>query len=597
MKKHILKLRYLFSRKEKIQIIFLIIALIIGSFLEILGLGAVPLLVMAISDPTKVFSNEIAGPILENFGVSTQRDLLFAGASFLIGIFIIKNSYLVILNYFKFKFVFDKQVYVSERLFKNYMDAAYTFHLNRNSAELLRNVHAECQAVMQKVLLPVLTIIIECVMALAILIVLILAEPIISFATFGFIVLSSAILIFFTQKKMSAYGLLEVKLRKEKNKTVLQSLNAIKEINVLGRKKFFISEFAQQARLSSTALQYKQFISSIPKPFIETIAVAGIFLIVILMVSMGRSMDEVIPLLALFGAAAIRFMPIFSNLVNNFNMLKFGVHSIDPVVNDIIYLENIKKNQDWETSKEPINLKKSIVFNNIDYAYPGSDKRALKNVNIEFEKGEIIGLVGSSGAGKTTLVDLFLGVLNPTKGKILVDGQDIWSNIKSWQHKIGYVPQGIKLVDDTIANNIALGISEQEINLNRVVEVAKMANLDEFIDTLEDKYNTVIGEDGVLFSGGQRQRIGIARALYHEPEILVLDEATSALDNITEKIITEAINNLRKNLTIVIIAHRLTTIKDSDKVYLMKKGKVKAEGTYQELIDKDLEFNKMSLND
>lgn len=594
MKKHILKLRYLFTRKEKIQIIFLTIALVIGSFLEILGLGAVPLLVMAIADPTKLFNNEIAGPVLQYLNVVTQRDLLFAGAGFLIGIFIIKNAYLVFLNYIKLKFVFNKQVDVANRLFTNYMNAAYTFHLKRNSAELLRNVHAECQSVMQMVLLPVLTIIIECVMALAILVVLVIVEPVISLATFGFIVLASFILMFLTQKKMSLYGQLEVKLRKEKNKTVLQSLNAIKEIIVLGRKDFFLSEFANQVRQSSSAVQYKQFMSSIPKPFIETIAVAGVFLIVILMVGMGREMDEVIPLLALFGAAAIRFMPIFSNLVNNFNMLKFGVHSIDPVVNDLINLEHNKRQP---TSEKLMQLQTNIIFEGIDFTYPGSDKRALKNVSLEIKKGEIIGLVGSSGAGKTTLVDLFLGVLKPTKGKIFVDGKDIWTNIESWQHKIGYVPQGIKLVDDTIANNIALGISEQNIDLNRVIEVAKMANLDTFIQTLDDKYQTVIGENGVLFSGGQRQRIGIARALYHEPEVLVLDEATSALDNITEKIITEAINNLRKNLTIVIIAHRLTTIKDSDKVYLMNNGELKAEGTYQELIENDIEFNKMSLND
>ena len=596
MKKKILKLRYLFTRKEKIQLVFILMALIFGSFLEILGLGAVPLLVLAVSDPTKLFNHEVAGPILQQLGVGTQRDLLFAGAGFLIGIFLIKNAYLVVLNYFKLKFVFNKQVDLSTRLFKSYMNADYVFHLNRNSAELLRNTHAECNAVIQQVLLPVLTIIMECVMALAILIVLIVAEPIISIATFGFIVLSSITLLFFTQKRMSYYGSMEVRLRKEKNKTVLQSLNAIKEIIVLGRRNFFISEFKTQAEQSSTALRFKNFISSIPKPFIETIAVAGIFLIVILMVSMGRAMNEVIPLLALFGAAAIRFMPIFSSLVNSFNMLKFGVHSIDPVVDDLIALENIKKHEERNTSKELITLQKNIVFEGIDFSYPGSDKRALKNLSTEIKKGEIIGLVGSSGAGKTTLVDLFLGVLKPTKGKILVDGKDIWTNINSWQQKIGYVPQGIKLIDDTVGNNIAVGISEKDIDLDRIVEVAKMANLHEFVETLDDKYNTVIGENGVMFSGGQRQRIGIARALYHEPEVLVLDEATSALDNITEKIITEAINMLRDELTIVVIAHRLTTIKDSDRIYLIKNGKLKAEGTYQELIKKDLEFNKMSLN-
>jgi ATP-binding cassette subfamily C protein len=318
--------------------------------------------------------------------------------------------------------------------------------------------------------------------------------------------------------------------------------------------------------------------------------------ITIALVLRNKDLSTILPSLALFGFASVRLMPSISQILGSFSSLRFSFPAINPVWKDMEYLKNEKVSQDRIFDEHSdVSLQKQIEFKNVSYQYPEAVTQSLKNINIIIPMGKAVAFVGSSGAGKTTIVDVTLGLLQPSFGQIFVDGIDIHTNIPAWQKQIGYIPQHIFLADNSIRNNIAFGIEESEIDDAKIWEAIRLSQLESLILELPEGIHTNIGERGVRFSGGQRQRIGIARALYHNPKILIMDEATSALDNITEKYIVQEIEALKGSRTIIIIAHRLTTVMNCDTIYFMDKGKIIDEGTYDNLIENNLAFKKMAL--
>jgi ATP-binding cassette subfamily C protein len=596
LKDTIRKLIYILPKGDPFKLFILFILMMVAAVLEVVGIGMIPAFVAIVASPDKILDIVWMQPFFELLNISSSRDLLLWGGAALVGIFIIKGTYIITFNFFEARFIYNRRYTISHRMMSSYMQAPYTFHLKRNTAELLRNITNEINVVINIVMTNILKIAREAVMATAIIIFLFIVEPIITLVIIALSGVGTGSFVLFIRKKIKRYGEEELNRRKEMIQAVNQGLGGIKDARVLNRENDFIEKFRVQAQKSTRLMAYLKFIMQIPKPVIETTAVLGMLLISVILVWQGRSMEMIIPILTLFAMATVRLMPSVQQIGSMYTNLRYNMVSLDPIYFDLKELEEYRHRflEDRKNMKK-VKLKRQIDIESVSYHYPGSDEQAMDNVSLTIPKGNAVAFVGPSGAGKTTMVDLLLGLLEPSKGAIKVDGVDIQSQLSAWQRNIGYIPQSIYLADETLRNNIAFGLPEKEIDDEKVMEAVRLAQLEEMVSRLPDGLDTFVGEQGTRLSGGQRQRVGIARALYHNPEVLVMDEATSALDNITERHITEAIDALKGDRTIIMIAHRLTTVKNCDTLYFMKDGKIVQMGSYDELVKTNSQFREMAL--
>lgn len=590
------KIFYILPEGDPLKVSVLFLLMMIAAVLEVLGIGMIPAFVSIVADPDSVLSFEPLQFLYLWLGITTAQDLLIWGSIVLVGVFILKSIYIISFNFFEARFIFNRRYHVSHRLMSSYMQAPYIFHLQRNSAELLRNIAQEVNILINVVVQNLLLLTREVVMVISILIFLFWLEPMITLGVILFSGLGAGTFLLLTQKKVKRFGIEEQEHRKNMIKAINQGLGGIKDARVLNREADFIEKFRIEAFKSSRLLALNWFIMKIPKPMVETTAVVTMMLISALMVWQGRPMNTIIPILTLFAMATVRLMPAVQTISSMFTSLRYSLVAIEPLYEDLKILEEHRQHfiSDRKSGKQ-LKLKKEIEVRDVYYSYPGSDEQALKGVSFSVPLGKAVAFVGESGAGKTTVVDLLLGLLKPINGTVLVDGKNIHDRLSAWQRNIGYIPQSIYLSDESLRNNIAYGLSEEEIDDSKVERAVKLAQLKKMVEELPGGLNTVIGEYGTRLSGGQRQRVGIARALYHDPQVLVMDEATSALDNITEKEITRAIEALKGERTVIMIAHRLTTVQNCDQLYLMRDGKIIDTGTYNDLIYKNKEFRKMAL--
>ena len=570
--------------------------MLMAAVLEVAGIGMIPAFVSMVADPDRVMQYEPIENLLLTLGIETSRGLLMWGGGTLIVVFIIKNLYLLFFFYTQARFVQNRFYTISSALMSSYMQAPYTFHLQRNSAELLRNTNQEVKMLVNQVMKPGLELTKEAVMIIAIVTFLLIMEPLITLVSF--LVLGSTVgtFLLLTQKRMRRYGKEAQKLRRTMIKSLNQGVGGIKDARVLNREEVFIDKFRHAARRTADLTAVKNFFSKSAKPIVETIAVGGMMLIAIMMVWQGRAVSAIIPVMTLFAMATVRLMPAIQKLTSMLTMLRYNVVSVEPVYKDMKALAGYRKHFLADRARqEPFLMQQQLEADRVRFYYPDSKEPALSEVSFTINKGAAVAFTGSSGAGKSTIVDLLLGLLTPASGEIRVDGHNIADHLSAWQRNIGYIPQFIYLGDETLRNNIAFGIPKNEIEDEKVRKAAELAQLEELVESLPDGLDTVIGESGTRLSGGQRQRVGIARALYHDPQVLVMDEATSALDNITEKQIIEAIENLKGERTVIMIAHRLTTVMNCDHLYLMEAGKIVKEGTYWELIESSDKFREMAM--
>lgn len=570
--------------------------MMIAAGLEVMGIGMIPAFVSIVASPEKVLEIELLQPLYRSLTIETAEDLLIWGSIFLVGVFIAKSVYIVTFNYYESRFIYNRRYTISHKMMTSYMQAPYTFHLHKNTAELLRNITQEVNIFIGLVVTNLLTMAREGVMALSIVIFLFIVEPLITFMVLVLSGVGAGTFLFLTQKKVKRYGREEQGHRRNMIKAVNQGLGGIKDARVLNREADFIEKYRLESYKSSRLAAYRRFIMQIPKPVVETTAVLSMMLIATLMVWQGRPMSAIIPILTLFAMATVRLMPAIQSLSSLYTNLRYNLVAVDPIYEDLKSLEKYRAefvaDRKKESSSELIEV---VEGKNIYYSYPGSNEQALKGVSFEVPRGKAIAFVGESGAGKTTVVDILLGLLEPEKGEVLVNHKNIHDSLSAWQRNIGYIPQSIYLADETLRNNIAFGLPENEVDENKVTQAVELAQLRDMVERLPEGLDTIVGEHGTRLSGGQRQRVGIARALYHNPQVLVMDEATSALDNITERQITKAIEALKGDRTIILIAHRLTTVENCDLLYLMKDGKIIDSGTYSELVDTNEEFRKMAL--
>jgi ATP-binding cassette, subfamily B, bacterial PglK len=588
----------IFSDREKTQIGMMLMLMLLGAGLEALGVSLIPTFVALIANPALLVENHFLNWLisqLAQFGASSERAILFSISLILLAVYLFKNLYLSVLVIWQNYFLYQKQVELSSRLLQSYLARPYTFHLQHNSADLVRNISSELPRLFQNVLLPLLTIATETMAASCIAILLITIQPISSAIAVGFLSLCIFGINQITRRQLSAQGLIRQVQLGQMIQTVNQSLGGLKETKVLGREKFFVNQFLSSIGAFGKANLYILLSDQLPGLLIEAASIASVLLVVMFSLWQRQGINTILPMLALFAIAALRLMPSAKRILSALTNVRFFQHTIDVLHEDLAILNqnpDFQPINDIENSANTIQFHQKIELCNLDYTYPEADKPSVTGITLAIAKGQSVAFVGMSGAGKTTVIDLILGLLTPDRGKILVDDRDISTNLPSWQRQIGYIPQNIFLSDDSILRNIAFGVDE--IDESQVWEALKAAQLAELIQSLPQKLDTLVGENGIRLSGGQRQRIGIARALYHQPQILIMDEATAALDNNTEREFMQALSWMSANKTLITIAHRLSTVKNCDYLYFFQDGQITAEGTYEQLLAKSLDFRLMA---
>ncbi len=578
------KLIFLLNSTERKHAALLLILIIIMAILDMIGVASILPFMTVLTNPGLIETNLILKNLFQAssvFGVSSIEQFLFTLGVLVLILLILSLSFKAFTTYILIKFVQMREYSIGKRLIEGYLYQPYSWYLNQNSADLGKNILSEIQQLIASGMRPMMDLISKGMIAFALIILLILADPKLAFIV-GIIIGGAYILIYyFVKKYLNRIGKERLYNNQLRFTSVSEAFGAIKEVKVGGLEKTYIKNFADSSKIFAQTQASSIVIGQLPRFILEAIAFGGILLIILYVMSKTGDFNNALPIISLYAFAGYRLMPALQQIYVAFTRLTFIGISLDKLHNDIKNLKILKNDKEQKI----ISLNKSIVLKNICYNYPGSTRTILKNINMKINAKTIVGLVGPTGSGKTTIVDIILGLLTIQKGSLEVDGKIInQQNLRSWQDSIGYVPQNIFLADASISANIAFGIEKANINQEAVEKVSKIANLHEFVvDELPEKYQTEIGERGVRLSGGQRQRIGIARALYHDPKILILDEATSALDNQTEKAVMDAVNNLGKDITVILIAHRLNTVKRCDKVFLLEKGIIKNEGSFQKL--------------
>lgn len=567
------KLSYIFSKRDKYKIALLLCIMVAGSFLELLGVAVFQPFVNIIMMPDSIQENPYLARIYQMFGCSTTESFLTVVALGIIVIYVVKNVYLWVEQDLILKFTYGVQQKLSTRLLTTYLAEPYMFHLNKNIAELQRSMQ-EDTTMFTQVLMHTLQLIAEVVVCVVLGVYLFSVSNSITVVIVGLLILCVILFTKLTKRFTEELGKQGQIYKGKLYQWVNQSLGGVKEVKVLNREEFFTSSYKKYYRLYIKGVRINRLLSITPKYMVEAVCMTGLLIAIIIKLNFGHGeLENFIPQLATFAVAAFRLLPSVGRINEHVNNILYAVPSVDLIYGDLKGIEDYQEEKGEEEGRE-WNFERAISAKHVTYAYPNTDTNVLEDANCVIPKGKTVAFIGSSGAGKTTMADIILGLLVPQRGKILVDDIDVFKNLTMWHHQIGYIPQVIYLSDDTIRNNIAFGIHEDQINEEAVKTALKKAQLAEFVDTLPDGLDTIVGDRGVRLSGGQRQRIGIARALYHDPEILVLDEATSALDNETETAVMEAIESLQGSKTMIIIAHRLTTIQNADIIYEVGDGKV-----------------------
>ncbi|HOO80148.1 MAG TPA: ABC transporter ATP-binding protein [Lachnospiraceae bacterium] len=580
MGKIIKKMNLLLDGKQKRFMIVLVLMMLIGAILETASISIILPVVGIVMDPEAVTNNSIVAAVYNFLGMHSVRSFTILIMLSMVGAFVLKNAFLFVQQKVLYNFVYTNQFRTSERMMKNYMRRDYEFYLNADTAVIQRSITSDVNN-MYGLILSLLQIISEVIVFICLVAVLLIAD-------FWMTVMISILLIvtLWIIKKI-----LKPVMRKagEDNqnfysglfKWISQTVTGIKEVKIGGRESYFVDEYIKCGKGYVDAVQKYTLYNNVPRLLIETVSVAGMILYLLYLILAGEDTGEMLAIVSAFGVAVVRLMPCANRINNQINNIAFfepffmGVSDNlqDEINGDKVDLTDLLP------EKEKLPVHREITLTDISYKYPNTEKMIFDKATLKIPVGSSVGIVGTSGAGKSTIVDVLLGMLRIEEGSICADGVDVLEpkNYRKWLKNVGYIPQTIFMLDDTIRKNVAFGIPEDEISEERLWEVLKEAQLDEFIKGLPKGLETGIGERGIRLSGGQRQRIGIARALYENPEVLILDEATSALDNDTEAAIMDSINLLHGQKTLIIIAHRLQTIEKCDEVYRVEEGKIRRE--------------------
>jgi ATP-binding cassette, subfamily B, bacterial PglK len=591
------KILSLFTGRERKRLYLLFAVMTISGIIEVAGVTSIMPFLTLISNQNLINENRIYNWFYVTLKFqSSNRFLIFTGAMVLL-ILIISNSFALLTNWALLRFTWMRNFTLSKRLLGEYLYQPYVFFLNQNTSGLGKNILSEVQLAVRSVVVPLINIFSRGIVAIFIFALLLAVDP--RLALIVMVVLGGTYVFIYRiiRKKLFHIGQRRFNADTERFKAVNEAFGGIKQVKFLGCEEVFINRFSGPSIEFSKHNASNGIISETPRYIMEILAFGAIIVIALYLLATAKGFQDFLPFLGLYAFATYRLMPALEKIFVSVTQVRFHNKTIETLYHDMNSFEgksNLKPSS--KIRIEPLDLRKELKLEGITFGYPGTEIPVIHDLNIIINARSSVAFVGETGAGKTTIADIILGLLRPVKGRIIVDGVDITDeNIKQWQRNLGYIPQDIYLQDDSVTKNIAFGIPDDKIKMDAVKSAAKVANIHDFIETeLSNGYQTIIGERGVRLSGGQRQRIGIARALYHDPEVLVLDEATSSLDGATETAVFNAIENISKTKTLIIIAHRLTTIQSCDVIYVLESGKIIGQGRYDELIKSNATFKKLA---
>ena len=590
------KILQLLNGREKRRFALLVIVLIVAAFSEVMGLSAFMALLALLAEPEKVLENETVSSIYAWFDFDTLLSFQISAACVVAAVLALGLIIKAGTMYLTQRFAAYTGYHLSARLLKAYLAQPYTWSLNQTSVGIARKILAECENFVNRLVKPALNILASCILALSIIIFLVNVDMVIALVSIGLLGGGYGLTYLLVRNPLKRFGAILVQANQSRYRVTLEVVAGLKEVKLAGLEGTYAGEFSKASyRRAKTAIQV-QLLTVFPRFVLEGITYVLLLTVVFtLLIRNDGNLLAAIPTLGIFALSVMRILPAMQQVYHGFAALRSGLAVLDTVHNDYMSVKAYEQKKLSVNRRSRLPLADKLVFDTVSFSYPNADKTALQGLSTTIEANTTVGIVGGTGAGKTTFVDLLLCLLKADEGQVLVDDVPLTGKIvREWQNTIGYVPQQIFLTNESVAANIAFGVPEKDIDMKAVLRAAQIAALHDFVtEELPDGYQTPIGERGVRLSGGQRQRIGIARALYHDPSVLIFDEATSALDNITERAVMQAVQRLQNQKTIIMIAHRLSTVEKCDKILLMDNGRIAATGTYAELAATSPIFQRM----
>ena len=586
------RIHALLNQAQRRQLRWLLVGIALTGLMDVVGISSIFPFMAVVSRPESVQTNKVLFYLYEGLGFESQYRFLFALGLAVLAIMLVGNALAALMSALMLKFGHRVGSEMAIRMLSSYLEKPYSFFLSRNSATMTLNVVGETSGMVLGLIVPALQTLAKLIVAGLILLLLLVVDPVLALIVAVAVGGSYFLVFLFVRRRLAVIGRLSNEANRVRYKAVTEALGGIKDLKILGRMRSYLRTFTAASDDFARYQVQNGLISTLPRYAMESIAFGGILLILLYMLSVRRDVNQALPLIALYAVAGYRLLPAIQQIFGGLAQVRFSLASLENLHREINALASVPADVALPDRQVTLAFEQAIEVRNLSFRYPSADQDALRKLNLRIVKNTTVGLVGLSGSGKTTLIDVLLGLLRPSEGHVLVDGVPVEAgNMAAWRSRLGYVPQHIFLAEDTVANNIAFGIPAAEIDHAKVVHAARLASLHEFVDSaLPGGYATQVGERGIRLSGGQRQRIGIARALYHDPDILLLDEATSALDGMTEDSIIDALNSLAHTKTVILIAHRFTTIRDCDLIHVLEAGEIIDSGSYDELRERSAAF-------
>jgi len=595
----------LLSPRERRNLYFLFGAVLIMAALEVASVASIMPFLSVAANPESVHENTYLNWAFEAFNFTEIQSFLIGLGLVALAALVASNVFITLVIWLQYRYVWNRNHSISKRLLKRYLQHPYEYFLTHNSANLSKNILEEAKEVSTQLLQPALQGIAKGIVALAIICFLIFIEPFVALGVA--IVLGGAYggIFLIVRRKLEEIGRKRVQANRGRYQSVSEAFGGIKEVKLRGKESIFLSQFDRPSKEYARYQTLNTLINKGPRYLLEAVAFGGVIVIAIYLIAVQDNIRQVIPMLGLYAFAGYRLMPALQRSFKGFAMARFNKEALETLHRDLFETSpraTPEMGTEWSSNGAEMNhqrrieLTDNLQVENVTFTYPEAQQPAISVLSLEIEARSTVGFVGKTGSGKTTAVDIILGLLRPQKGTICIDGERLHnSNLRAWQQTVGYVPQHIYLSDDTVARNVAFGVPEDKIDYERVEEVARMAQVRDFIvSEMPNGFDTIVGERGVKLSGGQKQRIGIARALYHAPSVLVFDEATSALDQVTEARVMDAIRGLAGKHTIILIAHRLSTVSQAQKIFMLSEGQLIGSGTYEELLEQNKAFQEIA---
>ena len=591
--KLIRQLWYILTPQERMEGTFLLCAMVLGAFIEAVSIGLVIPFIAVLREPELLSKVPHIQPLLSNLNINDPRELFFLLGPALIALFAIKTGYLIYLYRWLFRYAMKKEVNLARQLLAGYLSAPYTLHLQRNSAELIGVTTRSVEEFSGGFLVNLLTVLGELLVLCGVTSLLMIVEPIATLGALVVLAVPTVVVYRSTRHRLGAAGRNAEQSWSLMVQWAEQAIRSVKETMITGRRSFFIDQHGYHVRRFTASLGSLSFFSAFPRLVIDTLAVSAMVTIAAILLKGGEDLQSILPLLGMFALAAVRLIPSTSRMSSSLAQVRYRYASMEVIYRELLALRQRPSEPLPGSVGEhvsPIPFRRALVIDCLSYCYPATHRPAIDDVSLEIPQGHWVAFIGPTGAGKTTLADLILGLLVPSSGRILVDGRNLHDNFAGWQRNIGYVPQTLYLIDDSVRRNVAFGVPEEEIDDERVWQALRAAQIDHLVGLLPGELNATVGEHGDRLSGGERQRLGIARALYRDPEVLVIDEATANLDPGTEAAIVKAIGKLRGKKTIIVITHRPAFVRNCDCIYMLAQGRLRNLGGYSDLLSREPAF-------